>query len=205
MESNTLIGASASASTPSGSPATGIGAHEAVAAKLYPEPAARPTDRAPNAEVQALRDTEPARALYHDDSDGQLGRQARDVALAVTPKLEKDALQGQTTIVASILADIGMDRQDVSQLASFAAQYAQRKPTDDELRAHTRTATQELRAKYGEGFDEALAGARALTQRDPRLSKFLAATGLGSHPWLVLRMAELARSPRNTASLKRRG
>ena len=109
MESTTLL------DTGHSTPTTGVGANEALAAKLYPEPVARPIARAPNAEVQALRDAEPARAIYRDDM--QMGSAPRELALAVTPDLSRDALQGQASIIASIMTDIGFSRDDVSQLA----------------------------------------------------------------------------------------
>lgn len=167
-----------------------------IAATLYPEPVAKPQDRAPNAEVQAVRDAEPARSFYRDDM--QMGKAPQELVRALNPNVPADALEGQASVVASLMTDIGMNRDDVSQLASFAAQYSKQRPSADEQRAHERAASQQLRDTYGDkAFGDVLAGASALAQRDPRLSKFLNDTGLGSHPWVVSRLAELARSPRN--------
>lgn len=187
-------------------PESSYDAHQRIAASLYPEPVAKPIDQAPNEAIRQLRASEgrgPG-ALYRDDL--QMGDAPRKLALAVDPTLAADAIEGQASIVASILTDIGMNRDDIERMAVEAGKFTKNRPTEAEMAANVRTAMQSLREEnHGnpEAFDEALKGAKALAQRDPRLSKFLHQTGLGSHPWVVTTMARLAQTERNAKTLRK--
>lgn len=199
MTANTMLAGAAPAPS---APQTGVEASEQLAAALYPAPKPRPVDTPPNAEIAALREAEPARQVYKDaDQFGPNGGAVRELALAVNPRGTAAELEGQQTRLAAVMTDIGMNRDDVSQLASFAEAYARKPPTAEEKAAHERAATKELRAQYGDGFDDAMADAMKLAKRDPRLHQFLGVTGLGSHPWVVSRMVELARSARARGQL----
>ena len=198
MPSTLLTGAA----TPP-TPTVGTGPHDAIAAKLYPEPKAPARDVAPTAEIAALRASEPARGLYSDAK--QMGDAPRAMALAVDPSATASELEVVSASWASVATDLGFSRDDLTTLARFAAENQAKPPTSDELRQHALTSVQELRQQYGDAaFDEALAGAKALAQRDPRLCEFLDKSGLASNPWVVSRMAELARTARNRATLKKR-
>jgi hypothetical protein len=170
-----------------------------LAAKLYPELAAKPVDEAPNATVKALRDSEPERAFYRDDQ--QLGNAPVELARAIAPFASTEVLEANASRLASVMTDVGMSRDDISQLASFAAQAKANPPTHKENAERRRTAMRDLRATYGDSAGDALAAAAQLAQRDPRLARFLDASGLGDHPWVIARMAELARTERNARTL----
>ena len=136
---------------------------------------------------------------------GQMGQAPRGMALAVKPEATAAEIETMSASWASVATDLGFSRDDLTTLARFAAENKAKPPTPDELRQHALTSVQELRQQYGDAaFDEALAGAKALAQRDPRLCEFLDKSGLASNPWVVARMAELARTSRNRATLKKR-
>ena len=209
MEQNTSLLAAGSTTTPTPSAratgtGTGVEAREQLASILYPAAPPKPVDEAPNAEVAALRAADPARAMYRpEDQFGPNGGVLRDLALAVNPSASADALQRQRVALGAVMTDIGMDRGDVGKLAAFAAQYTAKPPTADEKAAHERTVIKELRAQYGDAaFAGVLEDAKKLVARDPRLAGFLDKTGLGSHPWVISRIAELARTERGRGRLK---
>ena len=173
----------------------------ATAATLYPEPQPPPTPTAPNAEVAAVRRADPARGFYSDTSC--LGEHSvRELALAVNPAGTAEVLAKQGTELAGVLVDIGMGRDDLARLANLANRFKAKPPTAEETQAFHRTAVQELCAEYGDKFDQVFSDARRLAQRDPRFAALLNASGLGDHPWLVSRLAELGRTAQARGQLK---
>jgi hypothetical protein len=207
-QNNSLLAAgSTTTATPSARPTgtgTAVEAREQLASILYPAAPPKTVDTAPNAEVAALRAADPARGMYRpEDQFGPNGGALRDLALAVNPTASADALQRQRVALGAVMTDIGMDRGDVSKLASFAAAYAAKPPTAEEKAAHERASIKTLREQYGDAaFAGVLADAKALVARDPRLREFMDKTGLGSHPWAISRLAELARTERGRGRLK---
>lgn len=198
--SDTILAGAPAAPAP---PSTGVEANERLAAALYPEPKPRPVDVPPNAEIAALREAEPARQLYRDeDQFGPNGGAVRELALAVNPRGTATELESQQASLAAVLTDLGLGRDDVSQLASFAEANARKPLTPEEIAAHQRTTVKELRQELGEGFDDAMADAQKLVKRDPRLFEFLGVTGLGSNPWVVRRLVELGQTARARGQLK---
>ena len=184
-------------------PVTGVEAKENLAKALYPEPPPRAVDRAPNSAVAAVRAADPARKMYNPaDQLGPNGGAARELALALNPRGTTAQLETAQTQWATVAADIGANRTDVSNWASFAAAFAAKPPTEAETAAFHRTAVKELRETYGPDFDQALTDARAITARDPRLKAMLDRTGLGNHPSVILRFAELGRAARAKGQLK---
>ena len=184
-------------------PVTGVESFEQLAATLYPTAPAVPIDKPPTPAVAELRKEEGrgAGALYADAD--QLGDAPQGLALALDPTLSPEAAAGHASTLASVMTDIGLGRDDVAQLSSFTTAYANNRPTDAERQAHERSAVSSLRDIYGERTSEVLADARALAQRDPRVTQFLNQTGLGSHPWVVLRLAEVSQSARNQIALRK--
>ena len=179
---------------------TGVEALEQAAAVMYPPPPPRPGDTPPNTQIAELRKADPAREIYRPED--QYGTAVRDLALATNPGGNAAELEAQQAALANVMADLGMGRDDVSQLASFARRNTDKPPTKDELAAHQRTAVRTLREQYGAGFDDALKDAKALAARDPRFAAYLDRTGLGNDPWVFSRMAELGRSARARGQLK---
>ena len=180
--------------------ATGVEARNAMAARLYPEPAAKPTDPAPNAEVAAVRAADTARVLYR--CEDQMGDHPAKLALALNPEGNQAQLEQSSVQLATMAQDIGFTRDDLDSLAVFASQTMKKPLTEDEQRVHKLTAITELRAKYGDRYDDAIAGAGALAKRDPRFAALLVKHQLASNPWLIGRLAEIAQSPRYRASGK---
>lgn len=190
----------AESAPPTAAPSTSFSDAERRAARLYPPAPPGLVDPAPNEEIRALRESQPARAIYLDRD--QLGNGPHDLAVAINPTSKAGDIEQRATTLASIAVDTGMNRDDVAQLAAFARQYSNAPPTDAEQAAHTRTAVMSLRDKYGPGFQDAMDAARALVRRDPRLGALLDASRLGNHPWAIERFAELGLAARARGELK---
>lgn len=63
-------------------------------------------------------------------------------------------------------------------------------------------AARSLQAAFGDDTARAVADARELVMRDPRLAAMLDRTGLGDHPKLILAAAHAARRLRASGKLK---
>ena len=172
-------------------------AAEAAAALVLPS--MRPVELPPeelSLEVQALRDLEPARKMFSDTS-------VYGAALeAVTHDLEPEAKAVALREWSGILADHEIPSVEAKSLVGLAAGHAF--PTEDQSVRWETTATDSLKREFGDGAAAALADARLLVSRDPRLAKFLDETGLGDHPELVLKAARIAREQIASGKLKRK-
>lgn len=200
--------------TPSNdAPPPGVNSEAAI--RMYPAEVKTPAS-APNAEVQALRDADPARKLYNDGTAyGPLRKgAARDsispktdavdaLVVAVNPAGGNAQLMREANEFRSMAVDLGLSKQDVQQLASFASANAGKPtPTADEQRAHQLTALRETREAHGASFDQVIKDAKTIATRDPRFAALLKATHLGDHPWVVARLIELGRAARARGELK---
>ena len=97
---------------------------------------------------------------------------------------------------------MGMNRDDVEMLTGLM-----RKPmTQDDLEANTRESLKMLRNKYdlgnSKGFDDVFALTQRFVGRDPSIKALLKNTGLGTHPVVVERLAELALAARQRGEIK---
>jgi len=202
-------------------PATGVEANERVAASLYPEPPPRPVDRAPNVEVQTVRDADSmARKMYPDElqwggKPGPGGKvvvggndRGKDVvrsfALALNPAGSAQSLDSQHTAISAVMTDIGASRADLEHWTSLVTKLGGKPPTADDRAAMQREAVRVLREQegHGAGFDLAVKDAKTLATRDPRLKDLLEKTGLGDHPDVIKRLVELARAQRARGLIK---
>ena len=174
----------------------------ALAATLYPDAAPPSKATASTPEVAALRSSDPARQFYSDASN--LGEHnVRELALAINPTGTVEVVAQRGAELAATMADLGMNGDDVARLARLALQFRTKPPSAVEVDGFHRTAFKELRETYGDkNFDQALSDARGLARRDPRLSALLNSSGMGDHPWLVSRLAELGRTARQRGQLK---
>ena len=174
-----------------------------AAEKLYPPAAQKVTSRAPNAEVQQVRDANAAvRGMYAPDKQfGKDGGAVRDLALALDFKASQERLDVLVSELASIAVDVGMDRHDVERLASIVATNGAKPPTDEMREAFQRTAIADARRQYGKEFDSVLSDAKALAQRDPRLAQILNKNGVGDDPHIIGRLCELGIAARARGQL----
>ena len=180
---------------------TAAGSNADAARSLYPEPAPPIKATAPTHEIAALRAADPARSFYTDTST--IGPHVvREMALAANPLGTDKAREQQAVEFASAAVDLGLTSGDVSQLAAFARGFRSTPPTDEQRAAFQRTAVAEMRDRYGADFDQVFADARQLAQRDHRMATYLNNSGLGDHPFLIGRFAELGRSARARGQLK---
>jgi hypothetical protein len=74
-------------------------------------------------------------------------------------------------------------------------------PSDETAAQWAQESMRELQQRFGAEAPARLREAQQLIQRDPRISRMLAATKLGNHPRLVLMAVEAARSQRNAGKL----
>jgi hypothetical protein len=176
-------------------------AADAMAARMYPEPATYEPEAPPNAAVAAMRAADAtARCLYPPTL--QFGAELRDLALATNSSGTEQGLAQQGVELAEVATDLGMTPSDLSNLATYVRQLQASPPTADAIKDTQRATAARLLEVYGADADAAFKDARALAQRDPRFAAYLDKTGLGDHPSLVLRLAELARSQRGRGLLK---
>lgn len=111
---------------------------------------------------------------------------APEIARAVTSELRE------------IFSDVGASTAEAQEFATLAKEV----PAAPEARASLRAeAIEAVRQQYREDADAALADARALVARDPRVAKIIDATGLGDHPRAVLTIIQLARAARMRGEL----
>ena len=173
-----------------------------LAAAIYPDAPPPPKPTASNAEVAAVRAADPARQFYSDVNN--LGKHSvRELSLVINPTGTAEAVAQRGAELAGVIADLGLDATDVTRLTSLARQFKAKPPSAEDIDGMHRTAFKELRETYGDkNFDQALSDARGLARRDPRLSALLNSSGMGDHPWLVSRLAELGRSARQRGQLK---
>ncbi|MBT9491485.1 MAG: hypothetical protein IV107_03885 [Paucibacter sp.] len=147
--------------------------------------------------VQALRDLEPARKMFKDEV-------VYGTALeAVTHDLEPDAKALAMREWAGILADCEIPSTEAQTLVGLAVR--QGFPSEDQSLRWEAASHDSLVSEFGAGADTALADAKLLVSRDPRLAKFLDETGLGDHPEIVLKAARIAREQIASGKLKRKG
>jgi hypothetical protein len=179
MSTNNLYAETAAPTATTPKPSAASAATQAIADSLYGAPAARMVDQVLTPEIAALRESQPARALYADAD--QLGQGPRELAVAIDPMADEATITSRASSLASVAVDTGMTRDDVAQLAAFARQYASSPPSDEEQAAHARTAVLALRETYGPRFDDAMQAARGLAQRDHRFAALLDKSRLGNH------------------------
>lgn len=166
----------------------------AVAMHDKPEPLAEELP----AEIQALRDADPARAIYDDRT--QYKAAGIDQALGELG-IEGQAAEAEHKAWAGVFADMGLDAVDAAAMVRVGLID---EPTPEEAAAWPEQAQAALRETFGDDAQQALADARLLVGRDPRLKDFLNRTGLGDHPHVVKLAAQRARALIANGTLKRK-
>jgi hypothetical protein len=173
-------------------------ADQAIADKLYgSEPA-----KTYIPSLQEVRAADPARVLYPPEK--QMGREAAAVAVAVFPEATSAQLKATETDIATAAMDLGMSKSDIEQFATYAQANMVKPLTADEQRSHKLAAIKDLRNTYGDNYDEALKAADALMSRDPKFATLVAKADMKNNPWLLLRLADLARVAKPSASSTRK-
>lgn len=177
---------------------------DALAARMYPTNAEAAPEAAPNAEVAALRNAVKAQRTLYPDQNQYGDDTLTDLARATSPAGSDRSTGQQKVEWASVARDIGLNGNDLSTLAGYAAAYTQAPPTAEERRANELSTIRQLRMTYGPQFDGVFEDAKALVARDPRFMEYLNRTGLGSHPKVVMRIAELGITARGRGQLPAR-
>ena len=148
--------------------------------------------------VAALRDTDPARRMYDDRTPYTHAGIERALA---DHGVEGPAADLEHKAWAGVFADLGLSGQDAQGVVQLAMAEP---PSDDQVQAWPTQAQAALQEAFGRDWQQALADARLLVARDPRLSDYLNRTGLGNHPHIVKLAAERARAAIANGTLKRR-
>jgi len=191
-------------------------AEQAMADRLYPTTAANrsppivpPTDRAADrpstqpapmkaeelpAEVAALRN-EPARRIFSAE------KTYASTGIATLFTGQPNAVD-EVHSWSNILSDHDASPQEASALIGLVRTVRSDPPTDETVESWGRQALAQVRQQYGDRADDLLAAARRLVARDPRVSRFLVDSGLGSHPRVVNMLIEKAASLRSAGHLK---
>jgi hypothetical protein len=188
-------GEPAAAPAPAAPPAEGPRTFEQLAAAMHDKPEPLAEELPP--EVKALRDADPARAVYDDRTQYQ--------AAGIDKALAELGIEGQAAELAhrewaGVFVDAGLTPQDAADMVRVGLID---EPTPEEAAAWPEQAHAALREAYGDDAQQALADARLLVRRDPRLKDFLNRTGLGDHPAVVKLAARRARELIASGKLKR--
>lgn len=190
---------------------------------IPPAAAPKPADAAPTGQASALYDAgpKPAHAVNvppnivalraETPPDGATVLYGETLPGCFTQHLGDDsesegATLAQRTAVAHEVARISRDL-GMSDAGEFMDILKQAKsgtaPTAEQAQASMAKAADLLRSEYGDKAQQALADARALVQRDPRVAKLLDAAGLGNDPATVLKFAKLAQRQRAQGRLNK--
>lgn len=175
-------------------------AAETAAALVFPSmrPADPPPEELPP-EIKSLRDADPARAMF-DDRSFYTGA-GLDTALKELG-IEGRAAEAEHKTWAGVFADLGLSSQEATDMVTVGLMD---EPTAEVLQGWPAQAEAALKEQYGDAdWQQALADARLLVGRDPRLKDFLNRTQLGNHPRVVKLAAERARTLIASGKLKRK-
>jgi hypothetical protein len=145
--------------------------------------------------IAKLRADDPARGLFdvtqHYGPEVGLEDALGDAAEA-TPEMRAAA----ASEFKQIFADHGLTQAEAREFVTIARQVAKAPPTEELQRTWVETAERRLKEIYGTGMQEAVADARRLVSRDPRVAAILSHTKLGDHPEVIELMVRVASSER---------
>lgn len=149
-------------------------------------------------ELKALRAADPGRVMFGDVNTYS---SAGIVEALAAHGIEGTAAEEEQRAWSGVLADLQVPPAEAATLVQLARLDPPDAATSD---AWQGDALESLAREFGSGADAALADARLLVGRDPRLKAYLNRTGLGNHPEVVLRAARIAREQIASGKLKRR-
>lgn len=170
---------------------------EQVAEAFYAKPEPLPPEEL-SPELQALRAADPGRVMFGDVSSYS--------SAGIVDALTAYGIEGRDAEVehrawAGILADLEVPPAEATALVKLALI-----DVDEGTAAGWgASAADALVREFGANANTVLADAKLLIARDPRLGRFLDASGLGNHPEVVLQAARIARSQIASGKLKRKG
>lgn len=161
---------------------------------------AQPAEQAPDPVVAAFAAPDNIRELREADLARRMFSPQKSLADAIPdpdPLEAGDALEQHKAIAAELremAADAGIGTLDIPE---FKAAAREARTATPEQRAGWRgQASAALRQQYGKEAEAVLNDARRLVARDPRAGMVLDAMGVGDHPRVVMKLAELARRER---------
>lgn len=161
-----------------------------AATVLFGQPADSPGAPTPGAEPSPSPDDALARKLYDAPTGPDyFGDATRAI---VTDLRERELMpdqdaQAQAATWSPVFAELGLSSVEASNVVDAAIAAARNAGDDGELAASwAADAANIVRQDYGpEGAGQALADARALVARYPKIARMLEETGLGNHPAIV--------------------
>ncbi len=113
--------------------------------------------------------------------------------------MDDSAYQAHVGDMAHAFHDAGIDQVEGSTLHSLLVNHSLEPATQEQVQGWTIDARRELRERYGPAdADRRLAAAAQFIKARPELASRLTASGVGSHPRLVLALAERANNLRMT-------
>lgn len=206
--------------TPSPAPEAGRGTPGAAAsASVAPVPGTPPPPDTPTAPAPATGEQAQAPRVEVPEAVKALRAEsaadADDPAMAPTvtavadffgplgdTALPADMRQAVEVEATQMTRDLGLDAQGLQELLTRGAQVQAVETTPEQDRASRVEAIALLRSEFGDGHKQALADARKLVNRDPRVAQLLKTSNLGNDPQTVLQFARLAARQRATGRLK---
>jgi hypothetical protein len=115
--------------------------------------------------------------------------------------LPPEQLSAVTTELRNIVADIGFGVPDIRAFMDVARGFDKSWPTDGQFYVMEREGLEAVRKQYGSDASATLKLVDKLVDRDPRVRPFLEATGLASHPSVLLALAARAHEERKRGRL----
>lgn len=134
------------------------------------------------------RDEEMAEQLHggrYDNLDYEQVLDMEGVGLDETLQKEKVAEFAET------FTGLGLDTQDAQQGLNLAVQYTQNPADEATIDGWERESMEWLKSTYGDKATAVLEAGKVIIQRDPKLRDTLNNTGIGSHPDVVRRIAQM--------------
>lgn len=169
-----------------------------------PEVKAQAGEAAPLVEVPAeiarmreqMRAEDPALRMYPPEKQITAIPESAFDSVSDMPQEQRAAVVHE---LRRMTADLGFGNNDVAEL-NARIRHIEANPLDvSQARAE---ASKLLVRVFGNDADQALADARKLVMRDPRVAKIIEQTGLGDDPQTILKFAKQARSLRQKGKLK---
>lgn len=112
------------------------------------------------------------------------------------PDAMRQAVEAEAT---QMTRDLGLDARGLQELLTRGAQVRALEMTPERAQA---AAAALLQREFGDAHEQALADARKLANRDPRVAQLLRSSNLGNDPETILQFARLAVRQRAAGRLK---
>jgi hypothetical protein len=192
-------------------PATTVDPDQAIADLLYGKPAEPKTPQAQpgdplfvpshiKAARDALRKSDPAASMFGNSTPDL---DITDLLTDDNPSANTDQLVAMSKEVSTVLTgDLGLGVLEAKEGMNLMRQVNREPPTAQKRGEWAREGEARLQAKYGADWREVANWARRVATHDPRVAASLNRHGLGDHPDVIMKFAELGVRARSQGKLR---